>query len=108
MPGTTFAKRLGVTRSRVTQIEQAEVRGDLKLSTLERAADALGCDLVYVLLPRSGSLETDVQRQAHSKAVAQVSHVAHTMALENQASEPDEALIQDLADAITRSPQLWQ
>lgn len=108
MSGVSLAERLAVTGARVTQIEQAEVRGDIKLSTLERAADALGCDLVYAFIPRSGSLEKDVVTQSRSKAAAQVKRAAHTMALEGQAAQPDDVLIDTLAERIARSSQLWR
>ena len=40
----------------VAQIEAGEVSGGVTLRSLQAAADALECDLVYGLVPRSGSL----------------------------------------------------
>jgi hypothetical protein len=36
----------------VTRLEQSEASDRIRLDTLRRAADALGCDLVYLLVPR--------------------------------------------------------
>ena len=63
MSVTDFARRLGVSRQRVSQIEAAEVEGSATLVTLRRAAEALGCTLVYALVPNE-SLEQIVRRRA--------------------------------------------
>jgi predicted DNA-binding mobile mystery protein A len=47
-----LAQRLGVTRSRVVKIQQAEISNALTLRTLKETANALDCDLVYALIPR--------------------------------------------------------
>jgi predicted DNA-binding mobile mystery protein A len=62
-----LARRLGVTRARVGQLEQAEVRGSIPLSSLERAAAALNCRVCYALVPFQ-SLEQMVWQQALGKA----------------------------------------
>ncbi len=49
--GPELAVRLGVSRQRVSRIEQAEVEGTIPLSTLERVAAALHCRVRYILLP---------------------------------------------------------
>lgn len=109
MSGADLANRLGVSQPRVAQMEKAEVSGNIKLSTLERAADALGCDLVYALVPRSGSLEADVRTQARSKAVERAGQAAHTMRLEDQAADAElRLLVDELAESLIDSRQLWQ
>lgn len=109
MAGTDLAARMGVTQSRVSQLEKAEVSGDLKMSTLDRAADALGCDLVYALVPRSGSLEADVRAQARTKATDQANRAAHTMRLEDQAADNElGSLVDELVGTLIGSPRLWR
>jgi predicted DNA-binding mobile mystery protein A len=53
MSAAALAARLGTTAGAVTRLEQSEASDRIRLETLRRAADALGCDLVYLLIPRS-------------------------------------------------------
>ena len=62
-----LASRMGLSASRVKQLERAETDGSIRLSQLRRLAGALGCQLQYVILPRE-SLEEMVRRQARHKA----------------------------------------
>jgi predicted DNA-binding mobile mystery protein A len=101
MTTTQLAKRLGVSHPRILTMEKDEALGNLKLSTLERAADALGCELVYALIPRQ-ELESVVKLQALKKAKALLQQADYTMQLEDQpSSKADdayqlEALVQEL------------
>src|ERR1700728_3983517 len=52
MSTTVLAARLGTTAGAVTRLEQSEAANRIRLDTLRRAADALGCDLVCLLVPR--------------------------------------------------------
>src|SRR5271157_262035 len=56
IPVAEVARRMGVGGSEVYRMEYAEGRGVIELQTLRRAAEALGCDLVYGLSPRGGRL----------------------------------------------------
>jgi predicted DNA-binding mobile mystery protein A len=99
-----LAKRLGVTQPRAVAIEQAEARGSITLDTLERAARALDCRLVYVLVPRA-PLDTLAQERAMARAREQLRSTRHSMALEAQSVEASdeqaqlEALARRLLDA---------
>jgi transcriptional regulator with XRE-family HTH domain len=57
IPVDVMARRLGVTKYEVFRVEKAEWESRIVLATLRRAADALGCELIYALAPREGSLE---------------------------------------------------
>ena len=78
-----MAERLGVTAMAISGLEDSERAGTVQLGTLRRAADALGCDLVYTLVPRVG-LEVAVQRQALVRARQELARVDRTMQLEDQ------------------------
>ena len=52
-----MAERLGVTKYEVFRLERVEQESRIVLANLRRAANALGCELVYALVPREGSLE---------------------------------------------------
>lgn len=58
---------MGVTQTRVSQIERTEPTGAVQLSTLQRAAAAMNCELVYCFEPNE-SLEEMVWRRAFFKA----------------------------------------
>jgi Fic-DOC domain mobile mystery protein B/predicted DNA-binding mobile mystery protein A len=64
MSGVQLARQLGVTPPRVVEMEKSEVDGAISLKVLERAAQAMGCSLVYALIPRAGSLEQTLRDQA--------------------------------------------
>ena len=57
-----FAKRLGVQQPRVIVLERGEADGNITVKTLERAAEALGCRLVYALVPEKPLADTIRQR----------------------------------------------
>src|SRR5271154_4280249 len=63
MTTAQFARRLGVSQPRIVELEQSEASGSVTLNTLQRAAGALGCRLVYVLVPERPLAET-VHEQA--------------------------------------------
>ncbi len=95
MPQRELARRLGISQPSAQALEQREVVGTITLESLERAANALGCDLVYALIPRQ-PLETTLREQAAKVARAQWSAVEHTMALEDQTVPPDGSVVEEL------------
>ena len=86
MTTAQLAKRLGVSQPRVLAIEKAESLGTIKLDTLERAAQALDCRLVYTLVPRK-PLESLVEDRARTLASKRLRAASHSMALEDQRVE---------------------
>ena len=83
MTAAQLAARLKVSQPRVFALEKDEVRGALTLETLSRAAQALDCTFVYVLVPNA-SLEKMVSERARKKVAEQLARVNHTMKLEAQ------------------------
>jgi predicted DNA-binding mobile mystery protein A len=110
MTASQLASRMGVSRPRVVVIEQGEVEGSLTLNSLQRAAEALNCTLVYALVPNR-PLDETVHAQAVSIASERLAAVEHSMQLENQAVSPSEAkqhrekLIEQIVRNETR--RLW-
>jgi hypothetical protein len=66
--------------------EKAEASDRITLRNLRRIADAMGCELVYAIVPKSGSIEELAEQRTRSQATKRVLSVERTMALENQAS----------------------
>ncbi|MBN9088050.1 MAG: mobile mystery protein A [Reyranella sp.] len=83
MTTTQLARRLGVSQPRIVMLEQSEVSGSITLQTLQRAAEALGCRVVYALVPER-PLADVVRQRAEAVADRQVAAVRHTMRLEGQ------------------------
>lgn len=75
---------MGTTRQHVAALEKSEADERITMKTLRRAAEAMGCELVYALVPRSGSLSSLVEERARQQAKENVLAVEHSMALENQ------------------------
>ncbi len=108
MSSTELAARLGVSQQSVSQMERSEVQDTITLETLRRAANALDCDLVYVLEPRT-SLDKAVREQAHKKATRHLAPLAHHSRLEDQAltDEDEAAQLEEFAARFIDRQGLW-
>jgi len=83
MTTAQLAQRMGVSQPRAVEIEKAEKAGTITLDTLERAARALDCKLVYAFVPRR-PLQELVAERARLIAQKRISVTGHHMALESQ------------------------
>lgn len=92
-----IGRHLRAPRQTVQKFERAEATDRITLGTLRRVADALGCDLVYALVPKLGSFAELAERPARESAARDVQRVVHTMALENQKPDNASRLIEDEA-----------
>lgn len=108
MSGTQFATRLGVKPPSVIDLEKSEASGSIQLKTLQRAAAALDCQLVYAFVPQT-SLQDSVDVRARKIAIKALQRVAHTMTLEDQAvSDSDlEARIATYVREHVKDKDLW-
>ena len=110
MTTAQLAKRLDIAQPSIVGLEQAEASKAISLKTLERAARALDCTLVYALVPRK-PLESLVQERAREAARKRLQTISHSMALENQrVLEDDErAQFERLAQQLIDGPgsALW-
>jgi predicted DNA-binding mobile mystery protein A len=77
-------KKMRASRQAIQQFEQAEAEDRITLRALRRVAGTMGCDLVYTLVPKSGSFEELAEESTREQAARDVKSVVHTMALENQ------------------------
>lgn len=92
-------------------LENSERNGTISLNSLERAAAALGCKLVYALVPEP-SLEQIVAEQSQLRAKEISSTIFRSMGLEQQAATDadNQMLIQELAEDVLRKGkrELWK
>jgi predicted DNA-binding mobile mystery protein A len=96
--GLTLAEvgqHLHAPRQTVQKFERAEATDRITLRTLRRVADAMGCDLIYALVPKSGSFAELAEHPTRERASRDVKSVVHTMALEDQKPENSNQLIED-------------
>lgn len=106
MSASALAARLGTTGGAVIRLEQSEAADRVRLDTLRRAADALGCDLVYLLVPRR-KLTTVVRERAQQLARREVAAVQQTMRLEDQATGQVSDLEKRLTEQLMQRGGLW-
>ncbi len=110
MTQAQLGRRLGITRQAIASIEASELDGSASLSRLRRTADALGCDLRYVLVPRK-PLEQIVSDQARLRAENKLRRVNRSQALEASALGADSmsTTVADLARELelNRPSDLW-
>ena len=105
-----FAKAARVAVSTAQAAERAEAKGDITLSTLARYAEALECELRYVLVPRK-PLQQMLEQRAEAIARTEVAAVHHSMALEEQATSQEqmERQVAELRRKLLEGPRsrLW-
>ena len=94
--------------SRIPALERGEMHGSIKMESLQRAAEALDCDLLYALVPRT-RLDDAVRAQARRKAARHLEPVRHHMLLEDQviSDEDRDAQLDELADRFIDHRGLW-
>lgn len=111
MAAAHLATRLGVATSTVTRLETSEADDTISLGTLRRAAEALGCELQYALVPRQSLAET-LENRALTLARQQMGAISHTMTLEAQTTSPEtvEAQTRTLAERLLKGSRraLWK
>lgn len=111
MTTAQLAQRLGVSQPRAVAIEKAEAKGAITLESLERAAQALDCRLIYVLVPRQ-PLDVLVEARAERLARKRMLAAGHSMTLEaqtvtsNDADEQRKRLVSKLVEQA--GSELWE
>lgn len=110
MTTAQLAQRIGVSQPRIPVMEKAETSGSITLKSLERAAEAMGCSLVYTLVPLK-PLAVTMRERAAVIADQQMTKVDQTMRLEDQ-QVMDRAIHRQLrenlvAELLRRPARLW-
>ena len=105
-----LAERLGMKQPSLVELENSEAAGSITVKSLERAAAAMGCRVVYALVPTKPLTET-IKERASQLAKQKLVAVEQTMRLENQEvhgqasrKEAERRLIEEL---LRRPARLW-
>lgn len=110
MSAQQLANRMGVSQPTVAKMEQAETSGAVTVGSLQRAAAAMRCRLVYAFVPDE-TLEEVLRSRALEVAERVYARVEHTMALESQAGDPSlrRKRVAEMADDLVQhlSRDLW-
>jgi len=108
MSQKVLAKRMGVSPQAISQLEQRETDGSVTLKALQAAAQKLGGELVYAIVPAKAIHET-LEARAFQVAERMTGALRHSMRLEDQ--EPSSDLHRrtvELARELMASPErLW-
>lgn len=81
------AGKLSLTQQAYAEFEAAEERGAISLNSLQRAAEAMECELIYFVVPRAGVANTFSElAQRTDPHARQLAASEHSMALEGQAA----------------------
>ena len=96
MTTTQLAKRLEISQPRIVAMEKNE--RNVKISTMERIADALNCDFSYAFVPRE-NIDDIIYNQAKKKAKKILDKVNKNMGLENQLVKTDD-LLKDIIEEL--------
>lgn len=111
MTTAQLAARMGVAQPRIAELEKREAARVVTLQSLERAAEALDCRLVYIFVPKD-SLEDRINMRAEAVADLHLSAVDQTMRLEKQGvtdkQRRDEMKKKIVAELLERPARLWQ
>ncbi len=71
VPAREAAATMGVSKSEVNRLERAEEKGAITMRALAHAASALGCDVVYGIVPKGGrTMEALAEMRMWQKVLA--------------------------------------
>jgi predicted DNA-binding mobile mystery protein A len=105
-----LGERLGVSQPRVVKLEQSEAAGAITMDSLQRAAEALGCRLVYAIVPLK-PLDETIEERVSSIAEQRLASVEQTMRLEAQGvtnkARREDARQQIVKELLRRPARLW-
>ena len=111
MTTAQLARRIGVSQPRVVAIEKAEKNASITLDSLERAARALDCQVVYALIPRK-PLNDLVEERVRIVAEKRLQSTQHSMALEAQSIDKsdEEEQLKRLSERLMKKAgsELWE
>lgn len=89
MSAQQLGARVRVKRQTIENLERSEANGKITLDSLNRVAKALGCRVVYALVPEK-SLDEMQRERARLIAESVVKPVSHSMSLEAQSIDKRE------------------
>ena len=96
----SVGRRLSTARQVIQRLQKYEASDRITLRNLRRVAEAMDCELVYAIVPKSGTFAELAEKPARDQALRDVESVVHTMALEDQKPQNTKQLIEDEAQRL--------
>jgi predicted DNA-binding mobile mystery protein A len=84
MTAKQAGNRAGTSQQNWTKAENNETKGNVSISTLNKLANAMGCEFVYALIPTKGTLNDFLLERARNIANHSMSRTYANMKLEQQ------------------------
>jgi len=81
MSAAQIANRLNVSRAAIYKLEERESLRTVSLKQLDRAADAMECDVFYAIVPR-GTIEQSIRARSRKKTETKLQLANVSMGLE--------------------------
>ncbi|MBS0272216.1 MAG: mobile mystery protein A [Proteobacteria bacterium] len=78
-----LANRIGISQSTIISFEHNEIEGKITLESLQKTAEAMGCEVIYAFIPHD-SLNSFIDQQMDSVIQDWIKSVNQTMRLEAQ------------------------
>ena len=109
-----LAERVGVGHGSIAQLEKREPKKKVTLESLENAARAMECKVIYALVPIEAgkTLDDIIKGKAQEAASLILKDVAHTMRLEKQGTSEKQIQkeIERVAKELIESndPRIWE
>lgn len=87
-----LADRVGVSHGSIAQLEKREPKKKVTLESLENAAQAMNCKVIYAIVPQESGTTLDdiIKSKAKEAALRILKDVAHTMRLEAQGTSDEQ------------------
>lgn len=92
---TQLARRVNLSQSTISHLESSERDGSITLTSLNKLANAMNCEVVYAFLPTI-PLDEQVENQAEKTLLKTEQELNHTMALEDQLSDENKLSIRHI------------
>ena len=108
-----LAALMKVGQNSITQLEAGEKKQSISLKNLVKAADAMDCEVVYIIRPKAPHLSFSelLEKKAYDLALKISKGISHSMSLEQQkvADTITQNQIKDLALELKQDldPRIW-
>jgi len=110
MTNVQLAKRLGKAPQTIEDMQQSEAAGTIKIETLRELAEAMGCRLVYAVVPVKplDALRKERATEIVRKALARTSHSMKLEAQDVDSKAEQRALARQIEKLLLGNPKrLW-
>ena len=107
-----LAHLMGIHQANVTRLEKREAKGTASFESINQAAQAMNCKVIYAVVPdnKYQSLEDLMTEKSDDLAQRTLKKIEHTMELEKQSSGVSLSDIKKLSHdlKINLDPRLWK